>query len=351
MNRILVVLVLGLTMFSCGDLTKAPEHRPTSGGGVDEVMVVADDAVWKKHLEEPVTAWLNKDFEVLPQYEPAYKFGYVNYDALKGLIKQHRNLVIFADLTDNSEVTELVKTVLGEEYTAKALSNPDFSYAIKHDLWSKPQIVFFVFAATPEQLVANIVADGGIILDSISKHEVREKYTLGLYLPQYNVELTEKIKTALNINLRMPPEYFLALEKPNFLWFRWEPKESSNNVFVYTEALPDSIDSQRPIFLRDSLGKAYVSSKLDSAYMITDTIIDVVQRRISINGYEALETRGLWYMEHDFMAGPFINYYILDKANNRAVMLDGFVFSPKGHKKLRIRFMEALFATFEQKNK
>jgi hypothetical protein len=347
MNRILLVLVLALAMFSCGDFAKVPDYKPTSGGGIDEIMVVADDMLWKKHLEEPVSAWLNKDFQVLPQYEPAYEFGYVNFQALKGLIKQHRNIIIFADLNDNSKVTDLVKTVLGEEYTAKALSNPDFSYAIKHDLWSKPQIVFFVFAATPEQLVANIVADGGIILDSISKHEVREKYTLGLYLPHYNVELTDKIKTALNINLRMPPEYFLALEKPNFLWFRWEPKESSNNVFVYTEALPDSIDSQRPIFLRDSLGKAYVSSKLDSAYMITDTIIDVVQRRISINGYEALETRGLWYMEHDFMAGPFINYYILDKANNRAVMLDGFVFSPKGHKKLRIRFMEALFATFE----
>lgn len=350
MARILAVLFLGLTMFSCGDLTKAPAHQPTSGGGVDEIMVVADDAVWKKHLEEPVTAWLNKEFEVLPQYEPAYKFGYVNYDALKGLIKQHRNLIIFADLTDKSKVTELVKTVLGEEYTAKALSNPDFSYAIKHDLWSKPQLVFFVFAGSAEQLVANIAADGGIILDSISKHEVREKYSPGLYLPHYEVKLTEKIKSALNVDLRMPPEYFLALEKPNFLWFRWEPSESSNNLFVYTEPLPDTIDPMRPVFLRDSLGKAYVSSKLDSAYMVTDTMIDVQQRRITINGYEALETRGLWYMEHDFMAGPFLNYYIIDKANNRAVMLDGFVFSPKGHKKLRIRFMEALFATFGQKN-
>ncbi len=351
MVRIMAVLVLGLMISSCGDLTKVPDYIPKSGGGVDEIMVVAEDSIWKNHLEEPVTDWLNKDFEILPSYEPAYKFGYVNYEALKGLIKQHRNLIIFADLTDNSKITKLVTEVLGTEYTAKALNNADFSYAIKRNVWSEPQIVFFVFANSPEQLVANIAKKGEVILDTLSKHEIAEKYAPGLYLPYYSVELTEKIKQSLNISLKMPPEYFLALEKPNFLWFRWEPSESSNNLFVYTEPLPATIDPQRPMLLRDSLGKAYVQTKLDSAYMVSDTIFGIKQRMITVNGYEVLETRGLWQMEHDFMGGPFINYYILDKANNRAVMLDGFVFSPKGHKKMRIRFMEALFGTFQQKIK
>lgn len=351
MIRILAVLALGLFVTSCGDLTKVPDYKPSSGGGVDEVMVVAEDSIWKNHLEEPVTEWLNKEFEVLPQYEPSYKFGYINYEALKGLIKQHRNLIIFADLTDNSKVTKLVTEVLGEEYTAKALNNSDFSYAIKRNVWSEPQIVFFVFANSPGQLVANIANKGDVILDSLSRHEIIQKYSPGLYLPHYNKQLTQKIKESLNINLKMPPEYFLALEKPNFLWFRWEPEEASNNLFVYTEPLPATIDPQRPVHLRDSLGKAFVQTELDSAYMVSDTTLGIKQRMITVNGFDVLETRGLWEMEHDFMGGPFINYYILDKANNRAVMLDGFVFSPKGHKKMRIRFMEAIFATFQQKIK
>lgn len=351
MIRILAVLVLGLLVSSCGDLTKAPDFKPSSGGGVDEIMVVADDSIWKNHLEEPVTDWLNKDFEMLPNYEPAYKFGFVNYEALKGLIKQHRNLIIFADLTDNSKITKLVTEVLGEDYTAKALNDANFSYAVKRNVWSEPQIVFFIFANSPGQLVSNITQKGDVILDTLSRHEVTEKYSPGLYLPHYNIELTKKVKQSLDIDLKMPPEYFLALEKPNFLWFRWEPSEASNNLFVFTEALPSTIDPQRPIALRDSLGKAYVQTKLDSAYMVSDTTFGYKQRMITVNGYEILETRGLWQMEHDFMGGPFLNYYILDKANNRAVMLDGFVFSPKGHKKMRIRFMEALFATFQQKIK
>ncbi|CAN5297077.1 DUF4837 family protein [soil metagenome] len=349
MTRLLLTLVLGLMMFSCGDTLKTPNYLPASGGGADEVMVVAEDKLWKNTLEQPVSDLLNREFEVLPQYEPLFKFGYVNYESLRGLVKQHRNLIIFADLSDQtSRVSQLVTSALGEDYTAKALNNPGFSYAIKRNIWSTPQIVVFIFAAGPQQLVANLGTSGTAVIDAINKHEVEFKYTPGLYSPNYQVKLTNKVKEHLNINLRIPPEYFQALEKPNFLWYRWEPQEASNNLFIYTEAMPALIDPMRPLYLRDSLGKAYVSTKADSAYMATDTMLPYVQRYITVNGFEMLETRGLWQMENDFMGGPFINYYILDKANNRAVMLDGFIFSPKGQKKMRIRFMEAIFATFQQ---
>lgn len=353
MIRNLVILVLGLAMFSCGDAVKAPKYLPNSGGGIDEVMVLAEDGLWKSHLETPMTELLNKEFEILPQYEPSYTFAYVNYASLRGLIKEHRNIIVLANLADGSQVSDLVTKVLGEEYTAQALNDPNFSYAIKRDVWAKPQIIFFVFASTAEQLVANIAAKGPEILGILSQHEVKHKYTPGLYTPTYNIELTKKVSQHLNLYLRIPPEYFQAVEQPNFLWFRWEPKESSNNLFVFTEPLPDSIDPKRPIYLRDSLGKAYVSTKLEGAYMATDTAnLGIVQRYIALNGYRILETRGLWQMENDFMGGPFLNYYILDTANNRAVMLDGFVYAPKvknkERKKLRIRFMEAIFATFQQ---
>jgi len=265
MARILLIWVLGLAMFSCGDMVKSPEYLPVSGGGADEVMVVAEDKLWKEHLEQPVTDLLNQEFEVLPQYEPLFKFGFVNYESLRGLVKQHRNLIVFADLSDDqSKVANLVTSALGEDYTAKALNDPAFSYAIKRNIWSKPQIVLFVFANGKEQLMANVKTSGPAIIEAITKHEVAHKYTPGLYSPTHNAPLTSKVKEHLNIDLRIPPEYFQALEKPNFLWYRWEPQEASNNLFIYTEAMTAAINPQRPLMLRDSLGKAFVSPKADA---------------------------------------------------------------------------------------
>jgi hypothetical protein len=56
-------------------------------------------------------------------------------------------------------------------------------------------------------------------------------------------------------------------------------------------------------------------------------------------------------MEHDFMTGPFINYYTLNKPTNRSNMLDGFVFSPSRHKKIQIHLVKALIVILEQKIK
>ena len=46
------------------------------------------------------------------------------------------------------------------------------------------------------------------------------------------------------------------------------------------------------------------------------------------------ETRGLWEVKGQFMAGPFINYLInLQPQKNETYMLDGFVYSPGTRKR------------------
>ena len=69
---------------------------------------------------------------------------------------------------------------------------------------------------------------------------------------------------------------------------------------------------------------------------IFDTITDFP------GGY-AVETRGLWEVENDFMGGPFINYTFVDKANNKVITLDGYVYNPNEDKKNYLRQLEAIF--------
>jgi hypothetical protein len=66
---------------------------------------------------------------------------------------------------------------------------------------------------------------------------------------------------------------------------------------------------------------------------ISETIID---------NKPAFETRGLWDVKNAFMSGPFINYAIEDKVNNRMVIVEGYVFAPSVAKRDYVFELEAI---------
>ena len=61
---------------------------------------------------------------------------------------------------------------------------------------------------------------------------------------------------------------------------------------------------------------------------------------------KTMESRGLWDVKGQFMAGPFINYYI-DIGNNNTVMIDGFVYSPGTNKREYIFELEAIIRSIK----
>ena len=59
-------------------------------------------------------------------------------------------------------------------------------------------------------------------------------------------------------------------------------------------------------------------------------------------GY-AVETRGLWKMQNDFMGGPFLSYTFINRATNKVITLDGYIYHPNEDKMAYIRQLEAIF--------
>ena len=57
----------------------------------------------------------------------------------------------------------------------------------------------------------------------------------------------------------------------------------------------------------------------------------------------AVETRGLWMVQNDFMGGPFISYTFVDPTLERVITIDGYVYNPSDLKRNFIRQMEAIF--------
>ena len=93
--------------------------------------------------------------------------------------------------------------------------------------------------------------------------------------------------------------------------------------------------------------RANIPGAREGMYMTTADSVFVDVKDINVRGEYAFEARGLWEMEGDMMGGPFVSHARVDRPNGRVVVVEGFVYSPKGLKRDLIRKMEASLYTLK----
>ena len=57
---------------------------------------------------------------------------------------------------------------------------------------------------------------------------------------------------------------------------------------------------------------------------VNDKDLPMFTYNTQVNNSYALEARGIWELENDFMAGPFISYLVHNPTKNELYFLDGF---------------------------
>jgi hypothetical protein len=85
--------------------------------------------------------------------------------------------------------------------------------------------------------------------------------------------------------------------------------------------------------MRDSVGRLYIHGKARATRMITERAYAPYFKSSIFEGRKTFETKGTWEMKNDYMSGPFINYAIIDKKNNRLLVLEGFCYAPSKEKR------------------
>jgi hypothetical protein len=85
--------------------------------------------------------------------------------------------------------------------------------------------------------------------------------------------------------------------------------------------------------------------------MVTEEAYSPYFSKTTIAGRRAYETRGTWQMKNDFMSGPFINYVLFDKENERLLVLEGFCYAPSKDKRDLMFELEAMIKSVQLKQK
>ena len=89
----------------------------------------------------------------------------------------------------------------------------------------------------------------------------------------------------------------------------------------------------RIIQIRDSIGRIYIHGAVPKTRMITEPAFSPYFSKTKIFNRETFETKGNWELLHESMNGPFINYAIIDKTNNRILIIEGFCYAPSKQKR------------------
>lgn len=325
MKKALLITLVTLFLVSCGDdKSKNKRILSASSGNLNNVSVVVDNDMWAGSVGEAIRNTLATVVDGLPQDEPMFAMNQIPPSVFSGFVTKNR-------------------TVL------KIEKNEKTSFSVLENVYAKPQCVVLISGPTKDAIVNEITSNASKIIEALKSEELREKQRR----INLSIHKDESIEDALGISVAFPTAYRIAKQDDSFFWIRKDIKTGSMNLMLFelpNKAIkPSDTVVNTIIKIRDSIGKKYIPGPLDDTYMITENAYTPFHFKTTLDDKPALETKGLWDVKNAYMSGPFINYAVEDKNNNRWVIIEGFVFAPSVEKRDYMFELEAIIQSVKFK--
>lgn len=324
LNLIAMIMILTMSLSSCVNEDKAKESRKArSVGGTSEIlMITQNDEQWNGQMGQTVRDFFEQEQYGLPQPEKNFKVAHLNIDALNDMFKKHRNLIIAK--IDKDIKSPLVETQKNWE--------------------SEPQFVIRITASSTESWVRTFESqkDGlKLIFDENERARFQE-----FFRPTTDYKIVNKLKERFGVTMNIPEGYFIGIDKDDFMWIRKETSDMSMAFLIYELPYKDTADlnPNNIIKVRDSIVEKYIPGPIDGSYMTTDKefLTPVFKTLPEFPAGYAVETRGLWNVVGDFMAGPFVSYSIVNPESDKIVTAEGWIYYPNKEKRDLLRQQESI---------
>ncbi|MEL1239947.1 DUF4837 family protein [Flavobacterium flavipallidum] len=314
-----ILLFFSIFFISCKQENINPQK---TNGKINNISVIIDDLLWNGEIGDSIRNKFASPVIGLPQEEPLFTINQFPVKLMEGFLTESRNIII-------------IKKENKEDY--KVLKNK----------YASPQNIFQISGKTADDILCLIQQNAPEIIKTIHQTEIEEYQRINrksLLEPKY-------FKDKFNIKLEMPSTYQLMLQKKHFVWFKKEIISGNTSVLIYEVPLSQIENKSNKIAhiiqMRDSIGKLYIHGKEEKTDMITEEAYSPYFSNIVLNHKRTYETKGTWVLKNDFMSGPFINYAVVDKENNRILVLEGFCYAPSKEKRDLMLETEAIIKSLE----
>ncbi len=345
----LCICGMSIILSGCTELQENLKSVPTAFGRLNGINVIADQQLWDSEIGDTLRYYYESAYLILPQPESIFDLTHYTVEELmqEPTRKEMRHYIILANLADeNSPATKLVLEDIGTEKARRAKEDPTYNSMVGRDKWARDQLLIYQFAYSDEALIDNIKRNFTAVAKRVNQAD-ENRIDATLFVDGENRKVMDEIRTDLGVQMRVPKSYFMAVNDEDIVWVRKETQKYSSNIMLKKMPYTDQSQLTREHIkaVTDSLGK-YVSSQVPNTYIkINDVDLPMFVDAKTINNNYALEARGIWEMENDFMGGPFISYLIHSPEKNELLFAQGFIYAPGEKKRDYMRYLEYLIST------
>jgi hypothetical protein len=307
LNKVLSIFLLLFSIVSLNSCSEEEVKRntgllPGSTGGSLEVMVVMEDSLWKSSIGSVIIEGLASPMPGMPQEERWYKLIHIKPKDFNDLLKRS-HLVVYVEIDSVNKAS------------------------ILNDFWAKPQMVLSYKGKTQKELLELIKQR----LEQDQKDLRRFENTHILKRLSRQKASPSKLLKNSNLRLTIPANLELDTDENDISIYWSRNMKSDQCLMVYKRPLEDELSllGGDILTVRDSVCKRFIPGQFEGSYMTTEYRMAPMINPHEIDGRFALESRGLWRVEGDFMGGPFLNYTVFDEENQQIITMEGFVFAPE----------------------
>lgn len=350
-NVLIPVLLLQVFFSACNTKTN-PEYLPRMTGNPGDIIIIIDSTQWRGELGNALRDVLQAEVQGLPRKETYFNLIPAHPSAKIELLTQIRNLLYVFTLDENTPGSRYIARGFTPESLETIRTDTGFYNTTARDIYSRGQVVMYLFGENEEELINNIKEHSESIVAFFNNVE-RERLERTIQNTRATRELTEFLQREYDFALRFPFGYQVADQQDDFVWFRKIETEIDKNVFVGMrpyeseyQMLPDSL-----IAWRDEIARRYLFGDPANpiSYLVTEQevpFIPVRARQTQINGLYAMEIRGLWRTNNKSMGGPFVGVSVVDQERGIQYYIEGFTYSPSKAQRETMRELEAIVHTF-----
>ena len=324
MREFIKALCVFLVLSACENVNDKTVYKPRSSGNINDLSVVIDNELWESPVGETIRSTIGAPLYGLPQDEPQFKLRQIPLSIFSGFVKNTR-LVL--------------KVTKGAEASTKFYKDP----------YASPQRMILVSGMTNREIIDQFADNQEKITNAFKAYEIKEKQRRS----RKSLFNSTAISEQLGIEIQFPSIYRLAKQEDDFFWIRRDIKTGTVNLLLYTvpydEALTKEALANRVIRTRDSIGRKHIPGPVEGSYMTTEKAYTPFFGKDKVANISCFKTKSIWQVKDAFMSGPFINYWIVDKANNRFLIAEGFVFAPSVEKRAYVFELEAIIQSISIK--
>ncbi len=299
---------------------------PNCTGKSGDLLVVVDSFYYNHQTGTAIQEIFSQEQVGLPQREALFNIIQVPHRSFARIFETMRN-IIMVDIEPESKI----------------------KLTVTKDVWANSQLVITITAPSDKIAAATINKNAEALLAYFNDKELERlqaKYKVNSHSKNAQF-LTKNFKLSLHLD----ELYIVAKQTKDFVWLRKDktagghPISQGILIYTYPYVSDSTFEVSSLVAKRNYYTGKYVKGGVENSYMISYPEYVPVQKEISLNGVYVNELRGLWDMHGDFMAGPYINYTLVDEKRNRVICLDGYVYAPKFDKREYVRELEALIKT------